>query len=537
MSRYSSARERGRCAQLPVFSPPVFLKAPLSRWIEVVGLLGLCTLISELMHSYVDPANQIMVYLAGVVFIALRHGLSAAMFFVLSSIFLFDLVFVAPRWSLNPIEPQYFFTFGVMFVAGWLVSHLAARARQQALMAESRATRAQMLSELALALAQARTESEVSDALCSAVARGFGARASLWRSDDMGRLRIAAGGGLGDTADATLQAAFDSLRAGHDKPDTGRPSASRTDARISGAAQEPSPPRHLPLRGTKDLLGMLVIEALPVAPAPDEDRDLLRTFASQAAIALERSRFERLSVEATVAKETEVLRNTLLAGISHDFRTPLTTIVGSTTSLLEQGTSLDAEHQRALLTSVLGEAQRMHALMSDLLDLTRLEEGAVKPHFEWCPAEDLVGEVLAQFGPRLDMHVVQTEADPEALVWCDPRLIEQLLANLVDNALRNTPLGGSIRLSVEVRPGGATWVVRDSGPGLPVGREQEMFKKFVRGQSEPAGGGTGLGLAICAAVAKLHGGELTAENRQGAYMVLTLPQPRPAAPLWQETWR
>ena len=247
--------------------------------------------------------------------------------------------------------------------------------------------------------------------------------------------------------------------------------------------------------------------------------------ANQAALALERALYEQRSATAVLEAETERLRNTLLSGISHDFRTPLTTIIGAASSLLEQDHALDATRRRMLLEGLLGEARRVHASMSDLLDLTRMEEGHLRPLFEWCPVDDLVQEVHDALGTRLAQHRFEVQAAADAIVWCDPRLIVQAAVNLLDNALRHTPAAGHIQLLVRVQP--STWElsVRDDGPGLPPGQEQAMFKKFARARGEIVGGGTGLGLAICAAVARLHHGRIEARNAGGACFTLSLPQP------------
>ena len=157
-------------------------------------------------------------------------------------------------------------------------------------------------------------------------------------------------------------------------------------------------------------------------------------------------------------------------------------------------------------------------------------EGAVHPSFEWCPADELVEEVRAALQQRLLAHDLRVQISPDTIVWCDPRLFEQLLVNLLDNAVRHTPAGTLVTLSVKNH--GAHWsmVLADNGPGLSPGQEREVFKKFVRGHDEPARTGTGLGLAICAAVARLHGGEITALSDRGARFTLTIPQPGAATP-------
>jgi two-component system sensor histidine kinase KdpD len=178
-----------------------------------------------------------------------------------------------------------------------------------------------------------------------------------------------------------------------------------------------------------------------------------------------------------------------------------------------------------LLHNIRDEAQRMHATMSDLLDLTRMEEGAVAVRSEWCPADDLVAEARAALGSRLRERTLRVNVPADATVWCDPRLVQQALVNLIDNALLHTPRSSTIEVCIEVADTEWRLIVADDGPGLPRGLEREMFKKFMRLRDEPTQAGTGLGLAICAAVVRLHGGTIVAANNGGARFTLALPQP------------
>lgn len=435
---------------------------------DVLGMLALCTLACAPIAGYFEPSNLIMVYLAGVVFVAIRHGFGAALCTVIGGLLLFDYIYVPPRWGFNPIDPQYFFTFAMALAVGWIVSHLAATARAQAVTAEQRARRAQALKDHALQLSTARSDAAVAQALADACAATLGLPAEL------------------------------------------RPPG---DARPVPAGWQV-----LPLRTAEGELATMLHPA-PGAGFTAEDQQLLDAFAQQSALALERALYERRGAQAAVQAEGERLRNTLLAGISHDFRTPLTTIVGAVGSLLDQESALDAPRRRLLLQGVLQEARRLHALTSDLLDLNRLQEGAVQLAPEWCPADDLIEEARAALGARLDAHRLELDIHPEAVVWCDPSLVGQAVVNLLDNAVRHTPAGGRIRVAVEMRPPWWSLVVHDDGPGLPPG---DVFQKFHR--SGP-GAGTGLGLAICEAVARLHGGHASATSDAGARLELRLPQP------------
>lgn len=485
-------------------------------WVTAGGALAICTLVGVAIERYFDPANLIMVYLAGVVYVALRSGRAAALFTVVGSIVLFDLLFVPPRWAFKPADPQYFFTFAVTLIVGLIIGQLAGAVRQEARAAEGRARRVQALNRLTTELVKARGTDAIGAALRAAFNEALGVQAELLVVDDNGALPRWL-----PASDDDLRAAETALR---ECREAGAGTALDADAR-----------RHyIPLLAADRPLGVLAVEPARAEPDRAVEQRLLKIFANQAAIALERALFERRSAEAALETETERLRSTLLAGISHDFRTPLTTIVGSATSLLEQGLVIDEAHREALLRGVLLEAQRMHALLSDLLDLTRMEEGAVRPEPEWCPADELVDQARAALGDRLDGHRVTVDVAEEAIVWCDARLVEQVLVNLLDNAVRHTPAGTTIAIRVKVQPGTWSLVVHDDGPGIPAGQEQQIFKKFFRGQQDPESRGTGLGLAICAVAAQLHGGTITAMNERGARIEMRLPQPDGAAALPRE---
>ena len=479
-------------------APAAALPEPLSEyrvvprqgWLRALGVVALCTLISEVFLPYLELASVATVYLAGVVFVAFRLGESAALLAVVVSILAFDLLVVEPRWSFTPLDPQYYFTFLVMLAVGMLVSRLAAHARLQAQLADARARRAQALNELARHLVSAQSGDDIAAGLEAALHATFDVPSALLLPDGQGQLCDPAG-----FCKAT--GAQDGLRSAQQAFDAGQRGAAADHSSDSSDRM-----LCLPLQGAHGALGVLLVRPLPDRFGTPEDRGLLNAFANQAALALGRALYERKSAQAVVEAETERLRSTLLSGISHDFRTPLTTIIGSATSLLQQDRALDPAHRTALLESVLGEAQRMHATMSDLLDLTRMEEGHVQPDCEWCPADDLIQEVRDALGARLARHRLQVQVPPDAIVWCDPRLLQQLLLNLLDNALRHTPPGACIEVRVEAEASAWRMSVADNGPGLPAGQENEVFKKFFRGQHEPADGGTGLGLAICAAVAR-----------------------------------
>jgi two-component system sensor histidine kinase KdpD len=307
--------------------------------------------------------------------------------------------------------------------------------------------------------------------------------------------------------------------------DHGRPAGLGTDTLPAAAAQ------YLPLTGTHQTLGVLAVE-------PDqrrrlllpEQRHLLETFAGQIALAIERAQLAEEAEVARVAVETESLRNTLLASISHDLRTPLAVITGASSALNDSSVKLDAEARAQLARSIDVKAHEMSELISNVLDLMRFETGEVHLRRDWETVDDLVGTALARLaGPLIDRTVdVNIPADlPE--VYVDAPLVTQVLVNLLENAGKHTPPGTRISVSADLDGASVDVAVEDSGPGLPPGDPERLFAKFQRGREESNTGGAGLGLAICRAVVNAHGGRIRASQRPGggARFAFTLPTSEP----------
>jgi two-component system, OmpR family, sensor histidine kinase KdpD len=257
-----------------------------------------------------------------------------------------------------------------------------------------------------------------------------------------------------------------------------------------------------------------------------EQRHLLETFAGQIALAWERTALGEEAAASRIAAEGESLRSTLLASISHDLRTPLSVIAGAASTLARHGATLEPSARKSLALSIEEQAQEMSNLISNVLDLMRLESGRVELRCDTHSVEDLVGTALHRLEPRLQGHPVSIDL-PDDLpgVSVDPVLVSQVLVNLLDNAAKYTPPGTPIRIAAVADAPMVRVVVEDEGPGLPPGDPQLLFEKFQRGREESAVVGVGLGLAICRAVVSAHGGEVTAGpgSRGGARFEFTLP--------------
>jgi two-component system sensor histidine kinase KdpD len=285
----------------------------------------------------------------------------------------------------------------------------------------------------------------------------------------------------------------------------------------------------LALRGTMAVRGALaVIEAESVA-ASSEGRQLLDTCSALVGSALERIHYIEVARDSAVQIEGERLRNSLLSAISHDLRTPLASMVGLSESLQLTGPRLSAE-QASMATAMAATARRMSALVNNLLEMARLESGSVRLDLQWQPVEEVVGSALAAVEPLMAHHPVDVVIPEDmALVRFDAVLMERVLVNLLENAARYTPDGCSVRIAARVVGDSFELMVADNGPGLPRGREAEMFHMFERGQRESATPGVGLGLALCHAIVQAHGGTISAGNAPegGARFSMRLPQGQP----------
>jgi len=288
---------------------------------------------------------------------------------------------------------------------------------------------------------------------------------------------------------------------------------------------------YLPLKSASGMMGVLVL--LPLNPArialPEQQR-LLETFVSQIAQALERV---RLAVEAhsvQLKMETEQLRNSLLSAISHDLRTPLAAIVGASSSLVRNEDKLDDHARHELGLAIYDEATRMAGLANNLLDMARLEAGAVVLNRQWQPLEEVVGGALAGLTARMVNHPVTVKLPHDLpLVEIDSLLIERVFANLLENAVKYTPPGTPVEISAATGSNELVVTVSDQGRGIPAGEEKQIFEKFYRVTSEGNQGGAGLGLSICRSIVEAHGGRIWADNLPsgGAAFHFALPLTEP----------
>jgi two-component system, OmpR family, sensor histidine kinase KdpD len=447
---------------------------------------AICTGIAWLMYDHFDLANLIMVYLLGVVVVAARYGRSPSVLSSFLGVVSFDFFFVPPRFSFAVSDSQYVVTFAVMLLVALVISSMTASTRHQAKIAGHRERR------IASLYAMSREH----------VAEVFEAQAVVLLPDATGRI-------VYPEREGTPQSCHGSdLSVAQWVFDHGQMAGQGTDTLPGGEMV------YIPLNASTGMIGVLAL--LPLNPAriglPEQQR-LLETFTSQIALALERVRLAAEAHNAQLKMETEQLRNTLLSAISHDLRTPLAAIIGASSSLVRDSDKLDDHARHELGQSIYEEAIRMAGLANNLLDMARLEAGAVVLNRQWQPLEEVVGGALAGMNSRMLNHPVSVKLPRDLpLVDIDSLMIERVFANLLENAVKYTPSGTAIEISAATDQNELVVTVSDHGTGIPAGEEERIFEKFHRVAIEGSQGGAGLGLTICRAIVEAHGGRMWADN-------------------------
>jgi two-component system sensor histidine kinase KdpD len=489
------------------------LRWPGYAW--AVAATAACTLLGMALSPAFELVNIAMVYLLAVVLLAVRYGRGPAIATSVMAVAAFDFFFVPPQLTFAVSDVQYLLTFAIMLTVGLVISGLTASVRLQARVAGHRERRTAVLYAMSRQLAATRGQDSMARVAVRQVSEVFDSQVVVLLPDAGGRLRYPQGESIaGSLHGADLGIAQWVL-------DHGSAAGLGTDTLPGTEAL------YLPLKGSQGVLGVLgVLPANPRRVLLPEQYHLLETFAGQIALALERAQFAERAQRASIDAETEGLRNALLASISHDLRTPLAVIAGASSSLAERGERLGAEERAALARSIYEQAQQMSALIAKVLEMTRLEAGGIAVNRDWHAIGEIVGAVLRRLSAQLQAHPVRVElARDLPLARLDAALIEQVLANLLENAAKYTPPGTPIVLRAESRADELRVSVEDEGPGLPPGDPERLFAKFQRGTAEGAIGGVGLGLAICRAIVRLHGGRIWAERRpeRGAVFRFALP--------------
>ena len=503
--------------------------APTMRWGGYLGAILACAvtaLLTTPLANVLELTNIVMLFLLTVVGVSLKFGRGPAVLAAFLGVGFFDFYFVTPRFSFAVHDAQYLMTFAVMLVVALVIGQLTAGLKVQAQAAGGREQRVRALYQMSRDLSAALMPEQVSEIGERFLQSEFNARSALLLADENDRLVLLPGASLDVAKDLDMSAAEYCYR-------RGEPAGRGTDTLPLSACLL------LPLKAPMRLRGALAVQTGVVqsdlgtalnrrsstALMSPEQRQLLDTCASLLAISLERIHYVEVAQASTVQMESERLRNSLLSAISHDLRTPLTALVGMADSLGLTKPEPSAE-QAAIAASIRISALRMNTLVNNLLDMAKLEAGAVKLNKQWQPLEEVIGSALQQCQPLLaDREISVALPDMLPLLELDAVLMERVFVNLLENIVKYTPAASKVAISASQQGAFVEIYVDDAGPGLPIGREEAIFNKFERGNKESAQPGVGLGLAICRAIVRVHGGSIHGENRAegGARFIIRLP--------------
>jgi two-component system, OmpR family, sensor histidine kinase KdpD len=485
---------------------------------QSVGVVAAATGLAWVMFPFFQLASIIMAYLLGVIFVASRHGRGPSFLTSLLSVAAFDFFFVPPYLTFAVSDAEYLITFAVMLIVGFVISGLTVRIRAQAEAAREREQQTGALYAMSRELASARGLDALLEIALRHISEVFRSQVALLLPEGDGRL-TPRGSAQFDVDASELAVSRWVYEHNH----------------LAGLGTTTLPGARalwVPLVAPRGAVGVLGVRPLDPDEFDTPERlHELETFANQTALAIERARLAEEAQEAQVQAEAERLRNSLLSSVSHDLRTPLTTISGAISTVLETGERLGDEARRELLDSARDEAERLSRLVGNLLEMTGIESGALQPKKEWHSLEEVVGAALHRLRRRLGQRVVSTRVPPDLpLVPMDDVLIEQVLVNLLDNAIKYTPPNSPIVIVATATDEAVTVEVTDRGPGIPQGEEARVFERLYRASPDTERG-AGLGLAICKAIVEAHEGHIWAHNVPGGGVAFffTLPLAKPPA--------
>jgi two-component system, OmpR family, sensor histidine kinase KdpD len=485
-------------------------------WAAVASLLTALVILP--FFPFINLANVAMLFLLVILLVAISLGRGPSVVATLVGIAAFDYFFVPPRYSFAVVNFEYVIMFVVMLTVGLLTGYLTANLRFQARIASYRETRARALYELARNLSSALQAEQIFTISHASILRAFNAKATLLLPDDTGHLQL-----------PITEREKSSTRANVEKLDLGIAQWAFEHSRPAGIGTDTLPASrffYLPLVGPMRTRGLLVIEPenrhwilIP------EQRQQLDTFAALIALTLERVHYIRVAQDALVHMESDRLRNSLLASLSHDLRAPLASLLSLSKSLVKSCSSLIPLQQK-LAKALREETLKLWGLISNLFDMGRIQSGELKLNLQWQAIAEVVANALKASSEKITKHQVETKiAHNVPLVYLDAVLIERVLCDLLENAAKYTPPGTQIVLAVEASDGFISINVYDNGPGFPPGKEEIIFEKFTRGVHASTKPGVGLGLAICRAIIEAHGGTIRAGHSPvgGASIIFTLP--------------
>jgi two-component system sensor histidine kinase KdpD len=486
---------------------------PWRQYLLATGGVILCTGVGWALFPYLALRNLAMIYLLTVVVLSSLLPRGPALFSSLLSVAVFAFFFVPEYYSFAVSSSEFVVTLVVMLVVGTLVSGLTARIRHQARVARQQERQSAALYEMSQNLTAISSLEELLAVAAEQLSRIFDSQVAILMPEADGNLTLRAGQPFADEDVREALVANWVFKHGHRAG-----GGTGTLTAVKGI--------YLPLIASHHVIGVLRLEtAQPDRILAADSLRLLEALSVQVSLAIERENLSRQAQVANLQIEAEQMRNALLSSVSHDLRTPLTVIAGSASSLVEGEKYLDSETKQELAHSIFEEARRLDRLVHNLLEMSRLQSGQAQFNKEWHVLEEVIGCALAQLDTQLGAHPVTIHLPPDLpLVKIDDLLMERVVINLLENAMKYTSPGTAIEISGEIQDQAILVTIADRGPGLPVGAEERLFEKFY--QVAPGSArGAGLGLTICRSIIEAHGGSIWAANRPGGGAIFSFTIP------------
>ncbi len=485
-----------------------------------LGLVAIATLLGKLAPEFFAEANLIMAYLLCVLATAFFWGFGPSIVVSIVSVLVFDFLFISPFLTFTVYDTKYILTFLVLLLVGLSISYLMRRTRQQTEAATRREGQTAALYALARELAISSSLESYISAIVKRARETFGRDVIVFlpAPTNKGMLKSYADRPDVNVDENEMAAATwcyqHQMVVGHG-----------TDTLPSARA------RYLPLVTARGTLGVIALSTVDsIGELTIEQEQLMGAYADLAAVAIEGIQLgeeaHNAQMLSQVLRDTEKLQSALLNAVSHDLRTPLVSIIGALSSLQEKGMKLDNAAKKNLVGVAREEAERLNHLITNLLDVSRIEAGAMKIKGQPSNVQDLVGAALEQLGGRAHDRPITIDIPAELpFVSVDFGLIVQALVNILDNALKYSPIDSPVEIKGRQIGREVTIKIADHGPGIPPQDLLHVFEKFYRIQRPDKVAGTGLGLSICKGIVDAHGGHIAAENRPGGGTIITLILP------------
>ena len=484
----------------------------LAPYLASTLLVGLTLGVAALLHITFKLPDLEMLFLIPVMVTAVWVGRGPSLYTAALGVVAYDFFFVQPHFTSSVTERRYFLTSAMMFVIGFVLSELTGRMKRQERDALAREQRTAVLYALTKALSSAISPQAIAEIASHHAADVFAAATLvLQTSPEASLIKIGSW-----PHDAQL-----------DPKELGVAKWAVEKLKLAGLGTDTLPGSATicaPLHVGGTALGVLQLRPRERRALGAEQRSFLDVFCRQLGVALERVKLAEEVRTAAVRAKTEEMRSSLLSAVSHELRTPLASITGAATALRDD-INLSSFTRIDLIGSICEEAERLERLVTNLLDMTRLEAGHLLLKRDWIPLEEIVGSALTRLEHQLTAHSVHVEIPPDLpLILVDPVLFEQVFLNLFENAGKHTPPGTRVDIQASKRGESVAIEIRDNGPGVPEGFEGQLFEKFNRGP-QTVTAGAGLGLAICRGIVEAHGGSIRAEHPLGGGLSFQLVVP------------